>query len=271
MALVAKIVIALAALYVAVLLLAFFGQRRLLYIIDSVRVAPSAAGLPGVVELEIAAPDGARLVAWHGKAKPGQPTLLYFHGNAGSLANRTPRIERFMAEGWGVLMMTYRGYGGSTGSPTEGDNIADAIRAYDALVARGVAARDIVLYGESLGSGVASRVALKRPAAGLILDAPFTSIADVAQTMFGALPVRRWVRDRYETARIIAEIKIPILIMHGTLDRTIPVSMGRALAVLAREPKTYVEFPNGGHSDLYLNGNDALGAVRNFLRGLRRT
>ena len=136
-------------------------------------------------------------------------------------------------------------------------------------MARGVAAREIVLYGESLGSGVASQLALVRPVAGLILDAPYTSIIDMAQRMFWGLPVRRWVRDRYETARIIGRITAPILILHGTLDATIPVSMGRELAQLAHEPKTYVEFPNGGHSDLYLNGNDALGAVRKFMRGLQ--
>ena len=143
-------------------------------------------------------PDGARLVAWYGKAKPGQPTLLYFHGNAGSLAVRAERIRRFMDEGWGVYMMTYRGYGGSTGSPSETANVADARLAYGALVQEGVDPASIILYGESLGTGVAVRLATERPAGGLILDAPYTSIVEVAAQAYPFLPVRYFLKDRYE-------------------------------------------------------------------------
>ena len=265
-----KSILALVSIYVALLLTGYLVQRRLLYVVDPVHVDPKSAGLSGVTETVIAAPDGARVLAWHGPAKTGQPTLLYFHGNAGSLAARAPRIERFMAEGWGVLMMTYRGYGGSTGGANERDNVADGVRAFDQLTTLGVATKDIVIYGESLGTGVATQVALQRPAAGLILDAPFTSIPDVGARRFWYVPVHRLMTDHYDTAAIIGLIKMPLLIIHGTLDRTVPVDMGRTLARLAPEPKTLVEFPNGGHSDLYLDGNDALGAVRAFLRTLPR-
>ena len=245
-------------------------QRRLLYRVDTRHVSPREAGLHGVGELRIEAPDGAMIVAWYGKAKAGQPTLLYFHGNGGSLAERKPRIERFMNQGWGVFMMTYRGYGGSTGEPTETDNIADAVRAYDRLVSLGVPAKDIVLYGESLGTGVASRVALQRRAAGLILDAPYTSIPDVGAREFWYVPVRLLLRDRYETARIINKVDVPLLIIHGALDETVPVEMARELFRRAQQPKTLVVLPNGGHSDLYVNGNGGLEAVRAFLAGLKR-
>ena len=265
-----KLGVGLLCLYLVVLVAGFLLQHKLLYPADPVRVAPAAAGLVDVRELEIPAPDGTRVLAWYGKAKPGQPTLLYFHGNGGSLENRTPRIDRFMAEGWGVMMMTYRGYGGSTGKPSEADNIADAIRTYDTLTSLGVAQRDIVLYGESLGTGVASRVAMERPSAGLILDAPYTSIPDVAAANFWFLPVRLMMRDRYETVRIIDKINTPLLILHGARDAMIPVRMGRELMRLAKEPKTFVELPRGGHSDLYINGNDALAHVRVFVQGLKR-
>lgn len=267
---VAKLLLGALGIYSALLLAGYLLQRRMIYVVDPVHAAPAATGLVGVSELAIPAPDGARVLAWYAKAKPGQPTLLYFHGNGGSLASRVPRVERFQGQGWGILMMTYRGYGGSTGTPTEADNIADAIRAFDRLLAEGVPAHDIVLYGESLGSGVATQVAQVRPAAGLILDAPFTSVPDVAARRFPMAPVRALVTERYETAKIIGQIKMPILILHGTLDRTVPVDMGRTLARLAPEPKTFVEFPRGGHSDLYLNGNDALGAVRTFLQSIGR-
>ena len=126
MSLFVKLAIAALCVYGLVALAAYFGQRRLMYFPDRMRTAPAEAGLQGVEERVLKTPDGARIVAWYGRARPGQPTLLYFHGNAGSLAARAPRIERFMGEGWGVYMMTYRGYGGSTGSPTETANVADA-------------------------------------------------------------------------------------------------------------------------------------------------
>ena len=265
-----RLLIWVAVLYGMVVLLGVAVQRRLLYRIEPTHVTPEAAGLRDVKELAIDAPDGARVLAWYGKAQPGQPTLLYFHGNGGSLAVRAPRIERFMAEGWGILVMTYRGYGGSTGKPTERDNIADAVRAYDRLIALGVTADDIVLYGESLGTGVASRVALQRAAAGLVLDAPFTSIPDVAAPHFWYLPVRLIMRDRYDTKRIIHELRTPLLVVHGTRDATVPVEMGRELFRRAPEPKTMAELPAAGHSDLYTGGNEGLAAVKAFIASLRR-
>ena len=159
-------------------------------------------GLAGVEERTIETPDGERVVAWYGRARPGRPTLLYFHGNGGSLAIRAPRIARFMDEGWGVYMMTYRGYGGSTGSPSEAANVADARLAYAALVKEGVPPRSIVVYGESLGSGIAVRIAAELPVGGVILDAPYTSIVDVAAQAYPFLPVRLFLIDRYETTRV---------------------------------------------------------------------
>src|SRR5690348_7422876 len=147
-----KLLLGLALAYVLAVAAGYFAQRRLMYFPDVARVQPSEAGLAGVEERVLKTPDGERVVAWYGRARPGQPTLLYFHGNGGSLSIRAERIRRFMAEGWGVYMMTYRGYGGSTGSPTEVSNVADARLAYGALVHEGVDPASIVLYGESLGS-----------------------------------------------------------------------------------------------------------------------
>ena len=268
MSLVIKIALGVVCIYALVAFAAYFGQRRLMYFPDRVRIAPAQAGLTNVEERLLRTPDGARLVAWYGKAKPGQPTLLYFHGNGGGLADRAPRFERFMAEGWGVYMMAYRGYSGSSGSPSEAANIADARLAYGALVHEGVDPKSIILYGESLGSGVAARIATERPVAGLILDAPYTSIVALAAQVYPYLPVRQLLSDRYETDKVIAQVKMPVLILHGERDPVIPVAMGRELARLANEPKRLVTFANGGHSDLYVNGNNALDPVRDWVRGL---
>jgi hypothetical protein len=256
--------------YVAILLAAYFGQRRLMYFPDRARTPPAAAGLRNVEERVLETPDGAHVIAWYGKARPGEPTILYFHGNAGSLAMRAPRIERFMGEGWGVFMMSYRGYSGGTGSASEVANVADALLAYDALVAEGVAPASIILYGESLGSGVAARLAAARPAGGLILDAPYTSILEVAKGAYPFLPVDIFLKDRYETRNIIGKLQVPLLILHGERDEVIPVAMGRKLAKLANEPKRLVTFPNAGHMDIYVDGNRGLEAVRDWIGKLQR-
>jgi fermentation-respiration switch protein FrsA (DUF1100 family) len=264
-----KLLLGLAVAYVLVGVAGYFGQRKLMYFPDRARVQPAEVGLADVAERVLKTPDGARVVAWYGKARPGQPTLLYFHGNGGSLAIRAERIRRFMAEGWGVYMMTYRGYGGGTGNPTEVNNVADARLAYGALVLEGVSPSTIILYGESLGTGIATRIAVERSVAGLILDAPYTSIVDVAAQAYPFLPVRMFLTDRYETSKYIANVKVPLLILHGERDGVVPVAMGRELARLANEPKRLVVFPEGGHSNLYVDGNTALDVVRRWIAELK--
>ncbi|HWB44776.1 MAG TPA: alpha/beta hydrolase [Hyphomicrobiaceae bacterium] len=268
MLLIAKTVLGLVALYIAICIFGYWGQRALVYHPDRQRITPARAGLTGVEERVLKTPDGERLVAWYGKAKPGQPTLLYFHGNGGGLVDRVPRIERFMEAGYGIFMMAYRGYSGSSGAPTEAANVADAKLAFDTLVADGVPVQRIILYGESLGTGVATQVAVARPAGGLILDAPYTSIADVGAASYPFLPVRLVLVDRYDTQRYIRDVHMPLLILNGEKDNVIPPVMGRKLYELANEPKRLVTFPNGGHSDLYINGNTALDSVRAWIAHL---
>jgi fermentation-respiration switch protein FrsA (DUF1100 family) len=226
--------------------------------------------LTGVEERVLKTPDGAVVVAWYGKARPGEPTLLYFHGNAGGLADRAERVRRFMGEDWGVYMMSYRGYSGGTGSPSESANVADARLAYGALMLEGVEPSSIILYGESLGSGIAIRLATERPVAGVVLDAPYTSIVEVAALHYPYLPVRYFLTDRYETTKYIGQVRAPLLVLHGDRDGVIPVAMGRELYRLANEPKRLVTFPNGRHSDLYLNGNGALEALKTWIADLKR-
>ncbi|HJU30695.1 MAG TPA: alpha/beta hydrolase, partial [Hyphomicrobiaceae bacterium] len=134
----------------------------------------------------------------------------------------------------------------------------------------GVDPGSIVIYGESLGSGVAVRLATERPAAGLILDAPYSSIVDVAAAAYPYLPVRWLLADRYESRKYIAQVRMPLLILHGERDRVIPVEMGRELLALANEPKRIATFPAAGHSDIYLDGNPALEAVKRWIAELPR-
>jgi fermentation-respiration switch protein FrsA (DUF1100 family) len=269
MLVVIKLVAGAVCVYLLIVLAAYLGQRKLMYFPDRARTLPAQVGLNEVQEQVLNTPDGARVVAWYGKAKPGEPTLLYFHGNGGSLVDRAERIRRFMAEGWGVYMMSYRGYGGSSGTPTEAANVADARLAYGALVLEGVKPEQIILYGESLGSGVAARIAAERPVAGLILEAPYTSIVAIAANTYPFLPVGFLLADRYETDKVIKQVKAPVLVLHGERDDVIPVAMGRELARLANEPKRLVTFPRGEHSNIYLDGNNAIEPVREWIFGLR--
>ncbi len=250
-----KLVLALASAYAVVAVAAFIAQRKLMYFPDRTRVSPASFALTGVEERLLKTPDGETLVAWYGRATPGRPTLLYFHGNAGNLANRSERVRKYIARGIGVYILSYRGYSGSTGRPSERANVADAKLAYEALIADGVAPDDIILYGESLGSGVAVQLAAEKPVGGVILDAPYTSIVDVAADAYPYFPVRPFLFDRYESLRYLPKIEAPLLVIHGEEDEVIPISMGRAVYAAANNPKEIVTFPGAGHSDHHFYGS----------------
>lgn len=253
-----------AAIVVVPLAAIWLGQRRLIYRPDPVRVSPASEGLVRVAEVILPMRNGAKIVSWQARAVAGLPTILYFHGNGGGLYDRSPRIRIMQAEGFGVLMMSYRGYSGSTGRPSETANVSDALAAYDYLSSQGVAPRDIVVFGESLGTGVAVQVAAQREVGGVILDSPFTSMVDVAAVHFPYVPVRLLLRDRYNSLAVIARVQAPLLFLHGEEDRVVPYALGVRLAEAADEPKSFYAFPGVGHL-VPLDGQ-AWPLVRAFLR-----
>jgi fermentation-respiration switch protein FrsA (DUF1100 family) len=250
MSILIKIALATVVVYGCLVLAAWLGQRRLMYFPDASRVPPAAAGLMDVEEHMLDVADDVRLVTWQAAPEPGRPTVLYFHGNAGGLANRAGRFARYRALGYGLFAVSYRGYGGSGGHPSESVNISDAVLAYEALRQRGIKPDDIVVYGESLGSGVAVALAAQRKVGTIVLDAPYTSILDIAAGQYPYLPVRTLLTDRYESDKLIRQVTAPVLILHGARDIIIPVEMGRSLHALANEPKRLVVFPLGGHVNL---------------------
>ena len=242
------VLIAVVALYLAAVTVMYVSQRRFIYFPEPARTLPQSVGLPDVSERIIATPDGEKLIAWYGRAKAGQPTLLYFHGNGGALEFRNVSFRHYLDRGLGVFMMSYRGYSGSTGEPSEAANVADAKLAYEALLKEGVRAEDIILYGESLGSGVAIQVAAEKQVAGMILDSPYTSVAELAARLYPWLPVNLLLKDRYDSILHIRNVHAPLLIVHGEADDVIPVEMGRRLFAAANEPKEIVTIPGGGHA-----------------------
>jgi fermentation-respiration switch protein FrsA (DUF1100 family) len=257
----------LGALVLGALALVYLGQRRLVYFPDTTYYAPADAGLSGVEQIVIKPGGGAEIQAWYAPAPPGGATILYFHGNAGGLINRAERIRMFASAGWGVFLMSYRGYSGGKGSPTEAANVADAQAAYDQLITRGVAPRDIVAYGESLGTGVAVQLAAVREVSAVALEAPYTSLVDIGREVYPFLPVRALMIDRYDSRTHIAKIRAPLLILHGTLDRIVPARFGRALFEAAPQPKQMHLIANAGHSDIYEYG--AFPLLQRFIEASR--
>ncbi|MGV1015405.1 MAG: alpha/beta hydrolase, partial [Methyloceanibacter sp.] len=210
--------------YILFCLVVYFGNRHFMYLPNPIRVVPAEAGLDNVEEIEFAAADGTSLVAWYAKAQDGQPTILYFHGNASNAANRASKIEIMREPGYGVFYLNNRGYGGSGGKPTEANNVADAIAAYDYLSGQlGIPKDKIVAFGESLGSGQAIRLAAEKPVAAVVLEAPLTSTVDVARGTYFWLPLSLLITDQYNNERNIGARSAPVLILHGAQDAVIPV------------------------------------------------
>ena len=248
--------------YGGLLALMYLFQRTLMYFPERVRTSPAAAGLPQAEEIVLTTEDGERLIAWHVPPQGDRPIVLYFHGNGGALRLRADRFRAVVADGAGLLALSYRGYGGSSGSPSEAGLVRDAEAAYGFAAARHPPRR-IVLWGESLGSGVAVALAAARPVGGVILDAPFTSAADVGAAAYPIMPVRWLIKDAFRSDERIARIGAPLLVLHGERDAVVPIGFGERLFARAREPKRFVRFPLGDHVDLDQHG--AIKEVRAFL------
>lgn len=244
--------------------LMYVAQRSLMYFPDRQRTAPAAAGLPEAQEAVLDTADGEKVIVWHIPPRDERPVVLYFQGNGGALNLRAGRFRALTADGTGLIALNYRGYGGSTGSPTEDGLIADAEAVY-AFAASRYPPERITLWGESLGSGVAVALASSRKVGRLMLDAPFTSAADVGARVYWFLPVRLLMKDAFRSDLRIAKVSAPLLIVHGTRDTVVPLALGEGLFALANEPKRFVRIEGGGHNDLDRFG--AFDAVRAFLDG----
>lgn len=251
--------------YGGLLALMYVFQRSLLYFPDTVRTLPAQAGLLRATEVMFQSEDGEKLIAWYVPAQAGKKLVIYFQGNAGGLDLRADRFKWLIADGTGLLALRYRGYGGSTGSPSEDGLIRDARAAY-AFASAQVPANRIVVFGESLGTAVAVALAAERPSAGVILDAPFTSAADVGAAAYRFAPVRWLMKDSWHSDERIGRITAPLLVLHGEQDQIVPIRFSEKLFALANEPKRMVRFPQGGHVNL--DGFGAPKAIKEFLTGL---
>jgi len=259
---VVKWLLAAALIYGCFVALLYVAQRGMMYFPDTTRTPPAAVGLLQAEDITLNAADGEKLVAWHVRPAEGRPVIVYFQGNGGGPNLRARRFRNLAADGFGLLVLCYRGYGGSTGSPSETGLLLDAAAAYDFAATRYGPDR-IVLWGESLGSGVAVALAAERPVARVLLESPFTSTADIASASYPFVPVRLLMKDQFRSDERIGKVTVPVLIMHGTRDSVVPITYGERLYGLIRSPKRFISLANAGHNDHDDHG--AAEMVRPFL------
>ena len=242
---------ALAALvYAGAVALLAFQQRDFIYQPSGAALTPAEAGLSDAERIRIRTLDGETLSAWLRPPAEGRALILYFHGNAGSLAARAQRFAQLTQRGDGLLAIEYRGYPGSTGAPGEEGLLRDADAALSEAISRGHAPGRIVLVGESLGAAVALDLATRRPVAGVVLESAFLSMRDMAARLFPWAPVALLLRDPWRSDLRIARLRAPLLQLHGLNDEVVPMKSGEALFALAREPKTWRVAALSGHQAL---------------------
>ncbi len=258
------LLIAAVAGYVGIIGILYVMQRSLMYFPETVRTEPAEVGLPQAEAMTLATADGEHVIVWHVPPRADQPVVLYLHGNGGALSHRADRFRALVAAGFGLVALEYRGYGGSSGSPSEAGLITDAKTAYQFALARYPAAR-IALWGESLGSAVATALAAENPVGHGILEAPFASAEAVAARAYPFVPVRWLMLDQFRSDERIGRVAAPLLFLHGDRDAIVPIAEGERLFALAHEPKRFVRLAGGEHEGLDAFG--ALEAVKSFLGG----
>lgn len=251
-----SVLVNVALVYLGLLALLYFSQNGLIYYPDQrAPFSPAAYGVPEVSLVQYETPDGLELIGWY--APPpvaGGPVVVFFHGNAAHIGVRADKARAFIDRKFGVFMPEYRGYGGNPGTPGEDALYTDARGALKWLEAQGIGKNQVVLYGESIGSGVAVHMAAEYPAAALLLEAPFSSLVDVGQSKFWWVPVGLLLKDRYDNQSKIAAFNGPVMVVHGGKDRVVPQKFGVKLYKAATEPKNFLDVPLAGHNDVFYPG-----------------
>ena len=238
-------------LYFALMALFFAQQRSLLYYPRHTWVPLEEAHAdPAYKQISVRTADGIDLKAWYAPATTKPFTIVFFHGNADNLYSAAQVGNRYIAQGYGFLAAEYRGYSGLPGKPTESGLYADGRAYLSYLITSGVHPSQLILFGQSLGTGVATQMAADFPVGGVMLLAPFLSIPKVAQAHFPIFPCSLLAVDRYDNAKKIKNVHAPILIINGSADDIVPPLQGLKLYSLANEPREFHSIENRGHNDI---------------------
>jgi hypothetical protein len=254
------------ALWLASVAIMALAQRTLLYRPAAGIADPALAGAAWMSPVHR---DGHLIGWWCPPPEADQAVLVVFHGNRGTLARIAAKVAPWRRFGVGIFAATYRGYEGNPGQPSEEGLYADARKGLDWLAEQGFGPGRLVLFGESLGSGVATQMALERPVLGLVLEAPFTSVGDAAAARYPWTPARLLVQDRFDNLAKIRHVGTPILIAHGEADPTVPPSHSRRLAAVAPQGTRLWLCPEGNHLDLHQRGFEQ--PLEDFVSSLQQT
>ena len=261
-----QIILIIFFIYFLVLVFLYFYQRNLLYLPNENNYSEDKISVD-IENVRIKTSDNIELLGWyHEKNLKDFKTLIFFHGNAGSLENRIHKLNHFRDMNINFLIIAWRGFSGNNGNPSEQGLYEDGKSAIDWLIKKGVSEKNLILYGESLGTGVATHLAQNKNFAGVILETPFTSMIDAAKKFYPYIPVKLLLKDKFENYKKIKNINSPILIMHGEVDQLVPFSMGKKIYEIANEPK-YSYFTKYDNHMMEYDENLVL-ALKSFLRSL---
>ncbi len=245
-----KIILYIIAIYLVILFLLYLVQRQIIYYPEKFSHSPKEAGVPEMREIKVKTSDNLSIKAWYREpSAPKLPTLVYFHGNAGHIGNRAFIVKPFLNKGFGVLLLTYRGYSSNVGKPHEEGLYKDARAAMEFLKKKKVPS--IILYGNSIGGAVAIQMATEYRVKAIVLQSPFSSLAEVGQYHYPMFPIRWFIKDKFNSIKKAEKIKVPVFILHGDADRIIPPKFSKKLYEAFSEPKKIKMIENRGHNDLF--------------------
>ena len=263
------IILTLVSFYVLLLAIMFLFQRSFLYhpSIDNYSKDQTINEPSEIEKVKITTEDNIDLVAWfYHKDVEKFKTILFFHGNAGSLENRTYKLNHFKDLNVNFLIIAWRGFSGNEGKPNENGLYKDAKSAIEWLNSKGITEKNIILYGESLGTGVAVEVAQNKNYAGVILESPYTSMVNVGKKYYPLFPVQFLLKDKFESYKKIKKVFVPILVIHGKIDKIVPFAMGKKMYELANEPKFFYFQEYGDHMVDY--DEKLLSVLKKFIQSL---
>ena len=261
-----KLFLTIFLIYFVILFFLFFYQRNLLYHPNENNYSGDQLTVD-IKEVKITTQDNIELLAWyHEKNLKDYKTILYFHGNAGSLENRIHKLNHFKNLDINFLIIAWRGFSGNEGKPSEKGLYEDGDSAVKWLLNKGIEEKNIILYGESLGTGIATHISQNKNFAGVILETPFTSMVDVAKTFYPYIPVSLVLKDKFENKKKMKNISSPILVMHGELDQIVPFRMGEKIYKIANNPK-YSYFTKYDNHMMEYDEN-LIRALESFLKSL---
>ena len=262
-------ILALVFFYILLLIVVFFFQRNLLYhpSVDNYLKDQAVIEPTEIEKVKITTKDKIDLIGWfYNKDIEKFKTILFFHGNAGSLENRTYKLNHFKDLNVNFLIIAWRGFSGNKGKPNEMGLYEDAESAVKWLNVKGIKEKNIILYGESLGTGVAIEVAQNKNFAGIILESPFTSMVNMGKKYYPFFPVSFLLKDKFESHRKIKKVSVPVLVLHGKKDKIVPFAMGKKMYEMANEPKFFYFQEYGDHMIHY--DTELLMALEKFIQSL---